>query len=96
MWIEVGDVGDSVAIAVRCLIKKNIPETHLNVLKQKSHTFSLVATFTELMENSADSDLYAQMAAINEVKIIAIGDISGEADLDCFANNLIWECRKLI
>lgn len=82
---DLNNVDGSVAIAVRCLVKKDIPETHLNALDGISHAFSLVATFTELMENSADSDLYAQMAAINEVRIIAIGEVSGEADLEAEA-----------
>ena len=57
----------------------------MNALDGISHAFSLVATFTELIENSADSDLYAQMSAINEVRVIAIGDVSGEADLEAEA-----------
>lgn len=83
---DLNNVGDSVAIAVRCLVKKDISVTHLNALEEKSHAFSLVATFKELMENSAESGLYAQMAAINEVRIIAIGDVSGEADLEAEAD----------
>ncbi|NII23554.1 S8 family peptidase [Pseudoflavitalea sp. X16] len=83
---DLNKVDGSVAIAVRCLVKKGIPEDHLKVLQENRHAFSLVATFTEMMENSADSNLYAQMTAINAVRIIATGDLTGEADLEAEAS----------
>jgi hypothetical protein len=72
----------SIALAIKCYSKSEIPDALLTNLKQNNHPFSLVMRITELTSNNADSDLYSEMVAINEVENIAeaIGTLAVDLD----------------
>lgn len=72
----------SVALAIKCYSKSEIPDALLTNLKQDDHPFSLVIRITELTSNNADSNLYSEMVAINEIENIAEATGTLEADLD--------------
>ncbi|WP_426092755.1 S8 family peptidase [Flavobacterium sp. DSR3-2] len=54
-------IDDSLAIAVRCLAKKE----HFEKFKNSSHPFSIVIKITEILSNENGSNLYSEMLEIN-------------------------------
>jgi hypothetical protein len=72
----------SIALAMKCFSKSEIPDNLLNNLKQHDHPFSLVIRITELTRNNAASNLYSEMTAINTIQNIADATGTLDADLD--------------
>lgn len=72
----------SIALAIKCYSKSEIPDALLTNLKQNDHSFSLVMRITELTRNNMDSDLYSEMVAINEIENITEATGTLDADLD--------------
>jgi hypothetical protein len=72
----------SIALAIKCYSKSEIPDTLLTNLKQNDHPFSLVIRITELTSNNAVSNLYSEMITINTIENIAEATGALEADLD--------------
>jgi len=77
---DIKDHQDGVAIAVRCLIKKEVPESYSMNMNGVEHPFSLVIRVTELPTTKASGRLYKEMVAVNEVQNIA--DATGEQELE--------------
>ncbi len=71
---------DSVAIAVRCLVKND----YIDFLKETVHDFSLVVRVTEIIsnENNPDVDLYTEMMKINNYLEIDSIITQGELEAD--------------
>jgi hypothetical protein len=78
--VDLVQVGDSIALGVRCLAKEDIPETHAAHLKKQKHNFSVILSLTELPENNASNQLYSEMIACNE--IMNIVEVEGDADIE--------------
>ena len=77
---DLQNLGDSIALGVRCLIKSEIPASHAALLANKKHPFSIVLSITELPEINASNQLYSTMIACNEIKNIVQAE--GEADIE--------------
>ncbi|WP_156305779.1 S8 family peptidase [Sphingobacterium endophyticum] len=77
--VDINNCKDSVAIAVRCLAKKDF----LNTLKHSEHYFSLVIRISEIMtnENTPGIEFYNEIMKINNYLDIA-NIIEGDLDLE--------------
>ena len=80
---DLTNVGDAIALGIRCLCKDDIPESHRQHVENTQHQFSLVLRVTELPINKADGRLYQEMIACNNIQNIieATGEIDAELDV---------------
>ncbi|GAA0526684.1 S8 family peptidase [Chitinophaga japonensis] len=76
---QIAELGNKVSLAIRCVAKNDIPESHKTHLEQSLHKFSLVLTITELPTSRASNRLYSDIAAINNVEAIADIEVEGHA-----------------
>lgn len=77
---DLSNIGDSIALAIRCISKSEIPGNFLADLKAARHPFSIIVTITELTEINAKNQLYAEMVICNEIRNIA--EVTGEAEIN--------------
>jgi hypothetical protein len=77
---DLQNVGDAIALGVRCLVKSEISPSHAAILEKKKHSFSVVLSVTELPQINASNQLYSTMIACNEIRNII--QLDGEADID--------------
>lgn len=77
---DIKKLNGEIAIAVRCLSKKNIDDNLKTFLEQREHPFSLVIRITEELKNNTSHNLYSEMLAINN--LTAISSLSAEGDLE--------------
>ena len=73
------------AVAVRCLLKDNIGENLKDQLRKNQSAFSLVIRITEELTTVTENNLYNEMLAINELRVIS--EAETDADLDLEAEN---------
>lgn len=72
----------SLAIAIRCLSKKNIDSELKKSLDKKAHPFSLVINVKEELRNQTSYNLYNEMFQVNNLEIIDRLDLEDDAFLD--------------
>lgn len=77
---DIKNIKEGVAIAVRCLIKDQVPANYKTAMRGKQHSFSLVIRITELPGSKASGRLYNEMATVNTVRNIA--NVTGTLDVD--------------
>ena len=77
---NVADIGDQIGLAVRCTMKKEIPEADKRRIENSEHRFSIAITITEIPEIKASGTLFADLTAINTIK--AITEAEGTADIE--------------
>jgi hypothetical protein len=77
---DIQNLGDSIALGIRCLVKTEIPATHAAQMSAKKHPFSIVLSITELPEINASNQLYSTMIACNEIRNIVQAE--GEVDIE--------------
>lgn len=75
---NVADIGDQIGLAVRCTMKKEIPEADKKRIENVDHRFSIALMITEIPEIKASGTLFADLTAINTIK--AIAEAEGTAD----------------
>jgi hypothetical protein len=68
-------LGNQLSLAIKCTGKKEIPENAFNYLKNTKHKFSLAFTISETPLIRAQSRLYHEIVAINNVEAIASAGI---------------------
>lgn len=74
---QIANLGNKVSLAFRCVVKKDVPDSHKRDLETLAHKFSLILTISELPTSRANNKLYQEIIAINTVE--AIINIEGEA-----------------
>ena len=72
---DINSIGDSIALGVRCLAKKNIPDADFEKLNTSDHNFSVIIRVTELPENKVSNNLYSEMSNCNNIEIISNADL---------------------
>ncbi len=77
---DLQNVGDTIALGVRCLVKSEIPASHAAKLENKKHSFSIVLSVTELPQINASNQLYSTMISCNEIRNII--ELDGDADIE--------------
>ncbi|PSL27546.1 S8 family peptidase [Chitinophaga ginsengisoli] len=77
---DISAADNAVALAVRCLLKNEIPEEYSRQAKRIAHRFSMVIRITEQQTQSVNNSLYQQILACNEIKNIAAA--TNEVDID--------------
>ncbi|MCE9539125.1 MAG: hypothetical protein K8R85_07895 [Bacteroidetes bacterium] len=82
---QIRDLGNQLAIAIKCTSKSEIENANLDNLKNSKHLFSLAITISEWPFNKASGVLYNEIIAINNVENIVLSDAAGEADLEAEA-----------
>lgn len=79
---DLQDLGNSIAIGIRCLTKSEIPSNQKAILENKKHSFSMVISITELPEINTNSQLYSTMIACNEINNIMNVEAESDIELD--------------
>jgi len=78
---EIIKVKYQIAIAIRCTIKTDIDKDILDILRNRSHAFSIALTISEKENNElADYSLYDELLEIND--FLSIEDLFAEDDLE--------------
>lgn len=79
---KIKELGNSLAIAVKCTGKKEIETVNLSNLKNTSHKFSIVLSVSELPINKAEGKLYNEMTLINKVEVISTLEATGTLEIE--------------
>lgn len=79
---DLEELKNELCVAIRCTNKNQIPAIILDSLKNNSHHFSLVISFTEIPEANATGELNSEINRINTVANISEIEGLAEADLN--------------